>query len=532
MKLKLGKGTISLGIDLGSTGLKWVILRKAKKGVEILQHGIIPLQEEAMVAKEIMDRQLVQDALQEARENWRYTPDFVAANVSGKGVIVKRIKILIQKEQEFSEAIEWQVRENVPFDISEVTWEGLLLEEIKGKSADILLTAVKNEVAYSLLDLYRSIGLTINALSIDAIALWNLLSFGKQKIDKDILVFQIGYENTGILSFKSGNIEAYREVPIATKIYKEAFVRFLDLPEEEALKIVRGKLPEEISQEDVLKITNSVNNKFIQQVERVSPQFSSSEKKFHKIYLSGGGAYLPGLKEFLEEKKGINVEVLNVFDLFEVSHHSDEERALGPLLNVAVGLALHGVQKDVVLNLLPHEERPREKKRAIGAGSLGVLILPILITLSFIYFDQRTRVKRIESLQRKVKKIEKEDAHLRKKVKEISILESKEKEIKSRIEIIKRLESGRFAVLKLLDEINRTIPDGVWLTAVEKDKKEKKDLWSIKGAALAVQDIVRFMRNLKNSPYLKDPMLVLTERKKIGDQKAVAFEIKVSMKKG
>lgn len=532
MKLKLRKGKIFLGIDLGSSGLKWVILKKKKKGIEILQYGRVPLQEEAMVAKEIMDRQLVQDALQKAKEEWKYTPDFVAVNVSGKGVIIKRIKIPIQKEQELGEAIEWQVRENVPFDISEVTWDGLLLEEKRGKNADILLTAVKNEVAYSLLDLFGSIGLKINALSTDAISLWNLLSFLKKKIDKDFVILQIGYESTGILTFRDGNIESYREVPIATKIYKEAFIRFLDLPEEEAIKIITGHLPEGVSKEDVLKITDSVNLKLLQQIERISPQFSTQEKKFEKIYLSGGGSFLPGFKEFLEEKMALTVEVLNVFESFKVPLSSDEERFLGPLFNLAVGFALQGLRKEITLNLLPYEERPKETKSPLGIGSVGTLLIPILITLFLIYANQKTKVKRIESLESKVKRAEKEDTRLKKQVKEISILESKEKEIKSRIEIIRNLEKGRFAVLKFLDEVNRTIPDGVWLTSLGRDKKDQSNVWSIKGAALAVQDIVKFIQNLKKSPYLKDPELVLTERKKMGNQKAVAFEIKVSMKKG
>jgi len=68
----------------------------------------------------------------------------------------------------------------------------------------------------------------------------------------------------------------------------------------------------------------------------------ASEESIRTIYLSGGGAKVPGLCPVLEQSLGVPVQIADPFRGFRVGKHIDKDYLAesAPLLAVGVGLAI------------------------------------------------------------------------------------------------------------------------------------------------------------------------------------------------
>ena len=77
------------------------------------------------------------------------------------------------------------------------------------------------------------------------------------------------------------------------------------------------------------------------------------------------------------------------------------------------------------------------------------------------------------------------------------------------MEIIEKLQRSRPEVVHLFDEIARTVPEGVYLTAIKQTEKHLK----FDGIAQSNTRVSAFMRNIDGSEWLKNPDLEVVEVK-------------------
>src|SRR4030095_12004130 len=70
----------------------------------------------------------------------------VATSVSGHSVIVKRISLPAQSDEDLAESIRWEAEQHIPFDIADVNLAyQVVAESASGANLDLLLVAVKKE---------------------------------------------------------------------------------------------------------------------------------------------------------------------------------------------------------------------------------------------------------------------------------------------------------------------------------------------------------------------------------------------------
>jgi len=84
-----GRKQSLVGLDIGSHSVKIAELQSQAKGHRLVNWGISTPLAEAIVDGEIMDRQLVVDAISNLLESRGITTRNVVASVSGRAVIVK-----------------------------------------------------------------------------------------------------------------------------------------------------------------------------------------------------------------------------------------------------------------------------------------------------------------------------------------------------------------------------------------------------------------------------------------------------------
>jgi len=109
-----------LGLDIGASSVKLVEIAQSGGEYEVQRIGFAPLPPEAIVQGSFMNAPAIANSVREAYEDGGFKIKDVAPSVSGHSVIVKRIQLPSQSQEELDESIKWEAEQYIPFDINEV----------------------------------------------------------------------------------------------------------------------------------------------------------------------------------------------------------------------------------------------------------------------------------------------------------------------------------------------------------------------------------------------------------------------------
>lgn len=174
------------------------------------------------------------------------------------------------------------------------------------------------------------------------------------------------------------------------------------------------------------------------------------------------------------------------------------------------------------INLLPWREQRRQelKKEFLATVALVLALGAGLVLLAERIVDGQIdyQGRRNEYLTDNIKELDKQVA-------EIRDLQKRRDQLLDRMRVIQELQGNRPIIVRVLDQLVRTVPDGVFYTKlVTKDKKI-----SISGVAESNNRVSSLMRRLEASDWLANPVLdKVHEAKEFGDQ-ANRFELTVTI---
>jgi type IV pilus assembly protein PilN len=152
------------------------------------------------------------------------------------------------------------------------------------------------------------------------------------------------------------------------------------------------------------------------------------------------------------------------------------------------------------INLLPwREERRQELKREFLVVLGGVAIIGAgLVVLTHIFFSNA-----VSAQQSRNAYIQKHINELNEQVKEIKELENKRNELLERMAVIQRLQGDRPLIVRIFDELVRTLPDGLFYRSLSRNDSVIK----LKGVAESNNRISSLMRRLDGSDWFSSPNL-------------------------
>jgi type IV pilus assembly protein PilN len=173
------------------------------------------------------------------------------------------------------------------------------------------------------------------------------------------------------------------------------------------------------------------------------------------------------------------------------------------------------------INLLPWRQAYREeKKREFVTILLGVVILSALCAYVWVVSVESS----IENQNSRNKLLEDEIAKLELQVKEIAEIKKVRADLLARIKVIQDLEGTRPVIVRYFDDFVRTIPDGVFITSMER----KGDLIMLEGVAESYNRISSFVRNLDESEWFADTKLSSVKAASGEGEQANSFQLTVS----
>ncbi len=173
------------------------------------------------------------------------------------------------------------------------------------------------------------------------------------------------------------------------------------------------------------------------------------------------------------------------------------------------------------INLLPWREQHRQQQKI---QFIAALVVAMGIGLVAVVAVHMFEVQRIEAQNERNQFLKERVSLLDQKIREINGLNKKKEDLIARMEIIQRLQSNRSFAVLLLDEIAKTIPDGVYLSSMSSD-----DRGSVKldGVAESNSRISAFMRNLDGSEWLENPELGVINASNKNSKVERTFTLKV-----
>ena len=91
---------------------------------------------------------------------------------------------------------------------------------------------------------------------------------------------------------------------------------------------------------------------------------------------------------------------------------------------------------------------------------------------------------------------------------------------------IETLQTSRPIIVHVFDELVNTLPDGVYIKAIE----QKGTDITIQGVAQSNARVSNFMRNIEKSEWMKDPQLTVIETVTEDGKRIANFTLKVKQK--
>jgi type IV pilus assembly protein PilN len=176
----------------------------------------------------------------------------------------------------------------------------------------------------------------------------------------------------------------------------------------------------------------------------------------------------------------------------------------------------------IPINLLPHRaERRKALQRQFFAMAGVVATVGILVAvLVHGFFAQRIDAQNLRNAY-----LQDQIALLDKQIDEIKKLKEQTQAMLERKKVVESLQQNRTEAVRLLDQLVRQLPDGLYLKQV----KQTDDVVNVVGYATSNARVSTLMRNFEASPWLEDPRLIEIKAVKVGNVNLNEFNLNVKL---
>ncbi len=372
----------TVAIDIGSSTVKAVQLKKAGRGFELEKFGVAELYPGGDKRNSNVGlREARIEATQQALLNAGISAKQAIAAVSGESIIVRYIQLPDMPENELKGAIRWEAEDYIPFPIDEVYLDSVLLGRSEAGKMDVLLVAAKKETVADANEVLKACSLSAAVVDVDSFAFLNCFEANYNPNPSEVIaLINIGAEVTNLNIFVGGSSRFCRDITIAGDSVSQSiqqranctFTRAEELkikegaPTEAAqeadqdlvsgsslLDTIRGTVEkitgEELNQDSPEFVAGSVIKQTLGQLTneiKRSIQFYENQgngRQVQRVVIGGGTANLKNLDTYLCQELKLQVEVLDPLRNIGFAGNAAERQRLDKvrhLLGVGIGLAL------------------------------------------------------------------------------------------------------------------------------------------------------------------------------------------------
>jgi len=351
-----------LGIDIGPSSIKIVQLKK-RKGRAILEtYGELSLGPYAGVeigrSTNLDTEKLAQAVVDVLRES-NVTTNKCGISIPMGSSLVSFIKLPKVEEKQLAQMIPLEARKYIPVPISEVSLDYLVIprnesiaseyqnseEKPEEKTIDVLLVVIHNDAMVRNKEITKIANLETAFSEIEIFgSMRSVLETGTAPQ----MIIDFGSGSTKIYIIERGILRTSHMISRGSQDITLAISKSLGISVDEAEKMKRdrGLLKKEGEQMDINEITSLTLDYIFSEISRVLLNYQKkNERNVSKVFLTGGGVLLKGLKEKAESSFSVPVVLADPFSKVEYPAFLESVlKQAGPSFAVALGLALRRLQ--------------------------------------------------------------------------------------------------------------------------------------------------------------------------------------------
>lgn len=359
-KLFSKKDTTSVGVDIGNSGVKIVEIEKVEDNFVLKNYAIAHSKEELIkpgtsgvvddAAGPIVKKALEQSGIRKQKVNVA-VPSFSS--------LITTIEMPQMPQNEIEQVVLREAPKYIPVQLSDVVYGWQIIEGVKekkqkedeeeedimakrSKPLHVLMVAIMKEISNQYQKVFSMNDLSIDSLEIDSFSLTRSLVNHKTGT---FLILDIGHKVCNVIAVSNKNILMNRTIDVAgdriTKVISKALG--IDGERAEKLKVEQGLSIDKKGTSTVAQVLSVL----IAEIKRTKRALAENYPglEIEEIILSGGGAKLKGLEEFIGEEMGVPAALGNPLE--EISYPDAVKESIkkhSPALSIAVGLAMLGFE--------------------------------------------------------------------------------------------------------------------------------------------------------------------------------------------
>lgn len=410
--------------------------------------------------------------------------------VSGQNLFARFVKLPTVAEDKVEQIIGFEAQQNVPFPIDEVIWDYQLVAGGKNGASpsdgqvEVVLVAIKADLLDSLNDAAQGAGFRTNIVDAAPMALYNAFRYNYADVTGSSLLIDLGARTTNLIFIEAGKVFS-RSIPIGGNAITQAIAKEFAEPFNAAEQrkrnggfVALGGTYADDKNPEVARMAKTIRNTMTRLHAEISRSINfyraqQGGSQPQRVFLCGGTANLPYLREFFAEKiNNAPVEFFNPLRNVTVGPGVNVEEAAkhAHQLGELVGLGLRGLLDcPMQLNLRPTSV-VRSQQVAGRRPYLAVAAACLLAALAgwWLYFLRATTIKEavVEQLGTKVTAMKAIEGQFTKLRAETDALTARAAPLTQAIE-------DRQFYPRLLSDLNARLPrEGtkssyIWITQLE-----------------------------------------------------------------
>jgi type IV pilus assembly protein PilM len=469
-------------LNLGSQSVSVAEFRSDSKGRLTLKHfetrDLLP--DPATDSSRVSQASL---ALGEISEALKLKNQPLLAALPSQSVFSRLIKLAFVEPGKLNQTVEFEAQQNIPYPLPEVVWDFKNLSPADSPEPEILLVAGKRDILEEWREAAKTASFITEQFELAPLAVYNAFRYNYGEPEGCSLLIDLGSRTTNLLFIEPGKF-FLRSISsggttLTSAIAKEFSENFIAAENRKRSQgfVAQGSNHADHPDPEIAKLSKVIRNTLTRLHAEIARSISFYRSQQggaapNQIYLSGGGANLPLMSEFLAEKLGVPVENFNPLRCVKIGDgvNRDELHALAPILGEHVGLALRNrLTCPLQINLPPPSvERSKiQNQQILSVALAGAVICSPMLAWGFHLSHATSLCSGLVEKQRpQVESLTKLDKDIKAAQAQIQILLEKSKPLES-------LARDREYWTLLVNHIHSKLPpEKVWITSFDIPPKE------------------------------------------------------------
>src|SRR6266403_2056673 len=357
--------------------------------------------------------------------------------VPAQSVFARFVKLPALDAEKIDQIISFEAQQNVPFPIDQVVWDYQLVGGGMGEQIQVFIVAIKRDLLDEINNAVEETGLRTQIVGMASTGLYNAFCYNYTDLNGCSLLVDVGE------SFAAAE----------TRKNRDGFVALGGAAEPADPNIGR-----------ISKIARSTMTRLHAELMRSIAYYRAQQQGDQpaRIFLCGGGAGMPNMREFFHEKFHLPIEFFNPLQNVSVSQSAPEAARSAHLLGELVGLALRSVTVcPMELNLLPASVVRRqelEKRRPFFVAAAACILRALLGWSAYYTRAAHVAQQTTQALSQKNDSMHAAEVHLDRLKKQIIGLDN------IATPLITAVNDRNFWP-QILEDLNTRLPESnIWIT--------------------------------------------------------------------